>query len=99
MSKAPLNVYKFKGIKLKDWGQGKFSIEKQYFKKEGDGGNWVETKSYFKNELEELRNLIDQALSTEVHAPLSQGQEGGPLPPLAYKDDPVPFDDSDDIPF
>jgi len=62
MSNKPLNTFKFKGIQLNDWGQGKFTLKKQYFKKQGDSGQWVDTNSYFENELLELRKLIDQAL-------------------------------------
>lgn len=90
MSNKPINTFKFKGIQLNDWGSGKFTLKKQYFKKEGDSGQWVDTNSYFKNELEELRKLIDQALEAPQVNPLDEYPNCNPKP--------ADFDDSD-IPF
>lgn len=93
MSNKPQNTYKFKGIKLTDWGSGKFSLEKSYKLKDSDV--WKDTKYFFKNELEELRRLIDQALMQDLK---TQNLIDTPPQQDLQSEDPVPFDD-DDIPF
>jgi hypothetical protein len=87
----PLNTFRFKGIKITDWGSGKFSLEKSYKPKDSDV--WKETKYYFKNELEELRRLIDQALMQDEE---SQNLIDKHQPEVS---DELPAFDDQDIPF
>ncbi len=50
------------GVKLVHWGKGKFSIEKNYFKKEGDSGQWVKSSTFFDKDLLILSELINEAI-------------------------------------
>lgn len=91
MSNKPLNEYKFKGIKIVDWGNEKFALEKSFKRKEST--EWERQKvTLFKSELIELRKLIDQALweDTETKNAIDEMQ------PQASE--PIPFDD-DEIAF
>lgn len=59
----PIRSYKDKGLELAVWNKGKFSIRKQYFKKEGDGGQWVTTNTFFESDLKKLKEWIDLELA------------------------------------
>lgn len=90
MSK-PLKTYRFKGVQLSDWGQGKYSIDKRYKKKDSD--EWLSTKTFFTAELEGLRDLLNEALT-----------DGKTVDPNLLDSLPkaesntIPFDD-DELPF
>ena len=89
----PIKEYKFKGLKLAKWSAERFSIDKSYFKKAGDAGEWVKTNSYFKNELEELAKLIQQALRDDDDVqPVQKKSLLDSLPPVQdFNDDDIPF--------
>lgn len=87
----PINSYRFKGIQLADWGDGKYSIEKSFKRK--NETEWTRQRmNLFKGELQELANLIGQALNApEVEAQEQQAQAPEVLP--ARGEDPFSDDD------
>jgi hypothetical protein len=88
---APLKKYKFKAIEVCYWGNGKFSVKKEY--KPKDSPEWKKTNTYFREELIELERLIHTALSEPIddkkpieitnQLPQSEGQD--------FEDDDITF--------
>jgi len=68
---GPVNKWKNKGIVLAAWetknGGTSFSFQKSYKNKET--GEWIETKTFFDEDLKILANLIEQALAWVHRAP------------------------------
>ena len=62
---GPITKWKNKGIVLAAWetknGGTSFSFQKSYKNKET--GEWIETKTYFDEDLKALASLIEQALA------------------------------------
>ena len=81
---APKNKYNHKGISVCEWDGGSFTVEKRY--KPKDSAEWKVTKTYFRNELEELAKLIQQALANSAVEPKKQAPQ-----PVAFKDEDLPF--------
>lgn len=91
MSNKPLNEYKYKGLKIVDWGNEKFALEKSFKRK--DSTEWERQKvTLFKSELEQLRKLIDQALGEDQETKNAidemQPQSSQPVP---FSDDEIPW--------
>jgi hypothetical protein len=86
MSNKPLNEYKHKGLKIVDWGNEKFALEKSFKRK--DSTEWERQKvTLFKSELIEIRKLIDQALET----PQVDFDNVPRAEPIPFDDDEVAF--------
>lgn len=96
---GPINSWKNKGVNLAAWetrnGGTSFTFQKVYRNKSTN--EWIETKSYFVDELKTLQNLIDQALSW-VHREPDNMIEAMPTENSKHSQANLITDD-DDIPF
>ena len=61
----PTQSWKHKGINIAEWRNERgvnYTIRKTYLKK--DTGEWLEAKSWFREELKELHRLLGEAIAT-----------------------------------
>jgi hypothetical protein len=76
---GPINTWKNKGIKVAAWetknGGTSFTFQKSYKNKET--GEWIETKTYFDDDLKALASLIEQALAWVHRAPEENSSTDG----------------------
>lgn len=101
----PLQTWKNKGIDIAAWptknGGISFTIRKTY--KPKDSNEWLESKSYFPNDLAMLADLIKQATTwahEEFGEPVPSVDTRPPHPKVAAVVKAVVEDlDSDEIPF
>ena len=92
MSNKPLNEYKHKGLKIVDWGNEKFALEKSFKRK--DSTEWERQKvTLFKSELIEIRKLIDQALADPLDGSCKSFADLEER--IVNRAEPIPFDDED----
>ena len=86
----PINSYKEKSISLAEWEKDQWSITKSYKKR--DSNEWVNQKIYFfKNELEILQKLINQALGEQVLTPADTANAIDNMPVPDFEDKDLPF--------
>lgn len=95
----PTQSWKHKGIDIAEWRNEKgvnYTIRKTYFKKAT--GEYIEAKSWFREELKELYRLLGEAVATfgedEVMPELAFVAPVAPRAPVvaaAFNDDEIPF--------
>jgi hypothetical protein len=99
----PVQDFKHKGLSVAVWptknGGYSYSIQKRY--KDKQSGEWRETKSFFKEEIEALIDLLKQAVSyggnrTEHEEEGIPSGQGKPGPKVQYE---LSDEELDDIPF
>jgi len=96
----PTQSWKHKGIDIAEWRNEKgvnYTIRKTYFKKAI--GEYIEAKSWYREELKELYRLLGEAVATfgeeESIPELAFAAPAAPRAPVvaaaAFNDDDIPF--------
>ena len=95
----PTQSWKHKGIDIAEWKNERgvnYTIRKTYYKKAT--GEYIEAKSWFREELKELHRLLGEAVATfgeeEAMPELAFDAPAAPKAPVAaakFNDDDIPF--------